>query len=166
MLPYIIRVVYRKTLQCNWSVARYRLKRFCNKPSTIIIDLLMLIYNEASAQVLHKLIIAILNFVEWPMLRTIHCVVPLFKRKSVFHTENYRGIHLTSQISKVAERVIAFSVCTAAYKHWSIWTELIHTYFRTLSTRRNGAVSINLDFLVWNQGTNRCILFRRFRRVW
>ena len=34
-------------------------------------------------------------------------MVPLFKRKSVYNPGNYRGIHLTSQISKVAKRIIA-----------------------------------------------------------
>ena len=65
-------------------------------------------YAHALAPVLHKLIIAILTFGEWPMLWTIHWVVPLFKRKSMFDPGNYKSIHLTSQISKVAERVIAF----------------------------------------------------------
>ena len=37
----------------------------------------------------------------------IQWVVLLFKRKSVYDVANYRGIHLISQISKVAERVIA-----------------------------------------------------------
>ena len=60
------------------------------------------------APILHLLLLAILTFGEWPTLWMEHWVVPLFKRKSVFDTENYRGIHLTSQISKVAERVIAF----------------------------------------------------------
>ena len=34
-------------------------------------------------------------------------MVPLFKRTSVCDPRNYGGIHLTSQISKVAEQVIA-----------------------------------------------------------
>ena len=62
---------------------------------------------HALAPILHTLIIAILKFGEWPTLWTIHWVVPLFKRKSVYDPGNYRGIHLTSQISKVVERVIA-----------------------------------------------------------
>ena len=62
---------------------------------------------HALAPVLHKLIIRILTFGEWPMLWMVHWVVPLHKRKSVYDTGNYRGIHLTSQISKVAERIIA-----------------------------------------------------------
>ena len=37
----------------------------------------------------------------------IHWVVPLFNRKSIYDPANYRGIHLTSQISKAANRVIA-----------------------------------------------------------
>ena len=37
----------------------------------------------------------------------VNCVVPLYKRTSVYDLGNYRGIHLTSQISKFAERVMA-----------------------------------------------------------
>ena len=48
----------------------------------------------------------------------MHWVIPLFKRKSIYDPANYRGIHLTSQISKVAERVIA---CLAVPQ--LIWTE-------------------------------------------
>ena len=35
-----------------------------------------------------------------------HWVVPLFKKSSVFVPSNYRGIHLTSQLSKVVERLL------------------------------------------------------------
>ena len=59
------------------------------------------------APVLHMLIVAILTFAEWPALWMTHWIVPLYKRKSVYEASNYRGIHLTSQISKVAERVLA-----------------------------------------------------------
>ena len=34
-----------------------------------------------------------------------HWVVPLYKKKSVFQPGNYRGIHLTAQLSKVVERM-------------------------------------------------------------
>ena len=59
------------------------------------------------APVIHMLILSILKFGEWPTLWMMHWVIPLFKRKSVYDLANYRGIHLTSQISKVAEKVIA-----------------------------------------------------------
>ena len=64
--------------------------------------------SHVLAPILHRLIVAILALGEWPALWMIHWVVPLFKRKSVYDAANYRGIHLTSQISKVVERVIAF----------------------------------------------------------
>ena len=63
--------------------------------------------SHVLAPILHRLIVAILALGEWPALWMIHWVVPLFKRKSVYDAANYRGIHLTSQISKVVERVIA-----------------------------------------------------------
>ena len=59
------------------------------------------------APVLHMLILAILTCGEWPALWMEHWIVPLYKRKSVYQAGNYRGIHVTSQMSKVAERVLA-----------------------------------------------------------
>ena len=41
----------------------------------------------------------------WPASWTVHWIVPLYKKKSVFAAGNYRGIHLTSQPSKVVERL-------------------------------------------------------------
>ena len=42
----------------------------------------------------------------WPSVWMHHWIVPLYKRKEVFNAENYRGVHLTSQLSKVVERVL------------------------------------------------------------
>ena len=56
---------------------------------------------------LHLLIPAILKFGEWPTIWREHWIVLLYKRKSVYDPNNYKGIHLTSQISKVAGKVIA-----------------------------------------------------------
>ena len=42
----------------------------------------------------------------WPNLWKHHWLFPLFKRKSRAEPSNYRGIHLTSQLSKVVERVL------------------------------------------------------------
>ena len=36
----------------------------------------------------------------------MHWVVPLYKKKVVYDGRNYRGIHLTSQLSKVVERLL------------------------------------------------------------
>ena len=33
-------------------------------------------------------------------------MLPLYKRKSIYDPNNYRGIHLTSQLSKVIERIL------------------------------------------------------------
>ena len=54
-----------------------------------------------------KLIRRILHEGRWPELWTMHRAVGLHKRKAVSDPDNYRGIHMTSQISKVAERVLA-----------------------------------------------------------
>ena len=42
----------------------------------------------------------------WPELWLQHWVAPLHKeKKSVFQASNYRGVHLTAQLSKVVERM-------------------------------------------------------------
>ena len=43
---------------------------------------------------------------EWPQVWRQHWVCPIHKRKSKADPENYRGVHLTSQLSKVCERVL------------------------------------------------------------
>ena len=53
------------------------------------------------------LIRRIVSLNHWPKCWSIHWIMALYKRKSVFPPENYRGIHLTAQMSKAAERVLA-----------------------------------------------------------
>ena len=43
----------------------------------------------------------------WPDLRRLHWIAPLFKKGTPSSPVNYRGVHLTTIMSKVAERVIA-----------------------------------------------------------
>jgi hypothetical protein len=45
----------------------------------------------------------------WPAIWLAHWIVPLYKKNSVFKAENYRGIHLTAQMSKAMERAPAGS---------------------------------------------------------
>ena len=42
----------------------------------------------------------------WPRIWRLHQICPLYKRKTVFHARNFRGIHLTTILSKTAERII------------------------------------------------------------
>ena len=59
------------------------------------------------ASVLHKLILAILTIGEWQAVSMVHWIVPVSKRQLIYQAGNYRDIHPTSQISKVAERILA-----------------------------------------------------------
>ena len=49
---------------------------------------------------------AILKYRRWPRSWMIHWILALHKRKSVYDPSNYRGIHLTAQISKAMERYL------------------------------------------------------------
>ena len=42
----------------------------------------------------------------WPEIWRFHRIVPLYKRKARSDPGNYRGVHLTTQLSKVVERVV------------------------------------------------------------
>ena len=42
----------------------------------------------------------------WPQDWKLHWLYPLYKRKAKSSVNNYRGIHLTTQLSKVAERIL------------------------------------------------------------
>jgi hypothetical protein len=52
------------------------------------------------------LIRRIFNEARWPDKWRVHHIAPLFKRGSVFMPGQYRGVHLTSILSKTVERVI------------------------------------------------------------
>lgn len=42
----------------------------------------------------------------WPDCWRLHWVVPLYKKKAVYSPSNYRGVHITAQISKAMERLL------------------------------------------------------------
>jgi hypothetical protein len=52
------------------------------------------------------LALKILETGEWPESWREHWVAPIFKRSAVFKPHNYRGVHLTAQLSKVVERLM------------------------------------------------------------
>jgi hypothetical protein len=52
------------------------------------------------------LALLILNSGEWPESWREHWLVPIYKRAAVFEPGNYRGVHLTAQLSKIVERII------------------------------------------------------------
>ena len=58
---------------------------------------------------LRRLILRILDEGKWPAMWLQHNMFPLFKKRSRYDPGCYRGIHLTAQLSKVAERIIGVS---------------------------------------------------------
>lgn len=76
--------------------------------------------SAALARPVAILIRIILSCGRWPLCWKVHWVFPLFKKKTKSDPANYRGIHLTSQVSKVVERVLGvffqpFLEATSAY---------------------------------------------------
>ena len=62
--------------------------------------------SAALAKPVLSLMTCILVTGVWPQLWREHWIVPLYKKKSVYNPSNYRGIHLTAQLSKVMERLL------------------------------------------------------------
>ena len=42
----------------------------------------------------------------WPTQWTVHWIAAIYKKKEVFRPGNYRGVHMTSQLAKVVERLL------------------------------------------------------------
>ena len=61
---------------------------------------------ETLALPVAKLARRVLHEGAWPKLWKEHWLFPLHKKRSTFDPNNYRGIHLTSLLSKVVERVL------------------------------------------------------------
>ena len=62
--------------------------------------------SGALAKPVLLLTLCILQTGVWPDVWLQHWVAPLYKKKSVYQPGNYRGIHLTAQLSKVVERLL------------------------------------------------------------
>ena len=52
------------------------------------------------------LIMRIFASMQWPEMWREHWIIPIHKKLSTFLPGNYRGVHLTAQLSKVVERLI------------------------------------------------------------
>ena len=46
----------------------------------------------------------------WPSVWKYHLVVPIFKRGAAFKPGNYLGVHLTTSLSKIAEKMVALQL--------------------------------------------------------
>ena len=58
------------------------------------------------AHPVHQLVLAILRCGRWPRAWMQHWICPIYKKKAPCDRKNYRGVHLTAQLSKVVERVL------------------------------------------------------------
>ena len=61
------------------------------------------------AQPLLTLVTRALHTGRWPALWVLHWIPPLYKKKAPWAPNNYRGIHLTSQVVKTAEMLLRHS---------------------------------------------------------
>ena len=61
---------------------------------------------EELGQPLARLARRILQEARWPDSWRDRWVAPIHKRKAVYNAGNYRGVHMTAQLSKTVERYI------------------------------------------------------------
>ena len=62
--------------------------------------------SQHFAKPFRMLAIFIFHAGAWPLCWMIHWVMPFFKKGATFMPDNYRGVHLTPQLSKAMERFI------------------------------------------------------------
>ena len=95
---------------------------------------------------------------KWPAKWRVHWIAPLFKKGHTSKPDNYRGIHLTSQLSKVIERLIkpmiepyleridAFGENQFAYRAGhgcrDALTILVMTWIKALSDRKKSPFTV------------------------
>ena len=82
-----------------------------------------------------KLLRKIINTGIWPETWKAHHIFPLFKRGTSSNSENYRGIQLTPQISKVAERILAHLFITPLVRSVCIFGPNQFAYTRNRGSR-------------------------------
>jgi hypothetical protein len=74
-------------------------------------DLLPARILKECARVLAKPFSMLANIIlrkgRWPEVWITHWIVPIYKRGSVYAAQNYRGVHLTAQLSKAMERLLS-----------------------------------------------------------
>ena len=72
---------------------------------------------------------------EWQKLWKLHWICPVFKKRITSNSQNYRGIHLTSQVSKIIERIIAFIFVTPYVTSISLYGENQFVYTKARGSR-------------------------------
>ena len=85
------------------------LRRLKSDSSTGPDNIAAIVLQKCSSELAYPLAVLIRRMLSegrWPASWREHWVVPLFKKKSRADPNNYRGVHLTPQVSKAVERVV------------------------------------------------------------
>ena len=123
LAPYIHEdsfiLVRRHTVQCFLSQLS---ENSAIGPDGICAKVLKLFCKELSIAIV-KMIRRILRTGIWPECWRMHWICPLFKRGSAADPYQYRGVHFTSQVSKVFERVLAHLLIMPLARNFDIFGE-------------------------------------------
>ena len=77
----------------------------------------------------------------WPDTWRLHWIQPIYKRKAKADASNYRGIHLTAQLSKVVERVVVKTFAPWVARHEKFGS---HQYAYSQGRSHRDALAVNL----------------------
>ena len=91
-----------------------------------------------------------------------HWVVPIYKKKAVFSASNCRGVHLTAQLSKVAERLL-LPMLEPHISHTVALGPGQFAHERSRCEGRGGLPHDVLDSCAQPTRESCCLLFGRFR---
>ena len=86
----------------------------------------------------------VFNQARWPTAWRLHWVHPLYKKKSRADPKNYRGIHLTPQISKIVERMIG-----STFLPWANRNGLFGANQYAYSTKRSHRDAMAVNICNW-----------------
>ena len=93
-----------------------------------------------------------------------HWVVPLHKKDTVYVASNYRGVPLTSQLSKAMERLqrTFLAVC---FRERLVWSQPVCLHARKRCAGCNGTSVVDLDSGNDEEEKDCAVLLRCVRRV-
>ena len=94
----------------NPQVVRKMLEALDEDSATASDKLPAMVLKKCAEQLAYPVFLltaCVLEWGHWPSTWMLHWMVPIYKKKSVCDANNYRGVHMTPQLSKVVERLVA-----------------------------------------------------------
>ena len=107
------------------------------------------IFKRCSEQLVEPITLlarVVFDQARWPLAWRLHWIHPIYKKRSKADPANYRGVHLTPQISKIVERVIGCAFLHAANQD-GLYGERQYAY--TCKRSHKDALAVNVCNWLW-----------------